>query len=183
MRGRAQHRADEFVDGVVAANIFAYEQMLAIDETCRMHAAAARIQGLPLRQSRKAVVDAMRAELRAGAHLPCRAHGGLQARRAAQPAAAAAFEAALALFDGIEAALRDRGVQGDAIVAADDVDQREFFCRRDDAFANREAQREILQIRGRGHHHREREIVVEQGDRNFLDYPFFAQTAVVAADV
>ena len=35
----------------------------------------------------------------------------------------------------------------------------------DDAFAEREPGDEILEVAGRGHHHRERGVVVDEGDR------------------
>jgi hypothetical protein len=39
----------------------------------------------------------------------------------------------------------------------------------DDAFAEREAECEVLQVGGRGHHHRMRDAVVDQRDRRLVD--------------
>ena len=70
----------------------------------------------------------------------------LQRFDAAQAAAAAAFDPAAAFLQRIEARLRNRRVQGDAFVVADDIDQAELRRRGDDALAQGEAEREVLQV-------------------------------------
>ena len=65
-------------------------------------------------------------------------------------------------------------MQSNATFAARNIDQRELVGVLHNTLADRESEREVSQIRRRRRHHRERQTVVEQGDRDFLDHPFFA---------
>ena len=157
-------RADQLVDRVVPAHILAHPGIVAVHEACGMHAAAVRIHRLMARHGLQRGMDLAGRDLAADADARRRAHGLAQFGDAAQSAAAAAFQGASAVFQPIEARLRDRGVQRDPGLVAHHVDQRELARGRDDAFAQREAQREVFQIDRRRHHHRERQAVVEQGN-------------------
>ncbi len=86
---------------------------------------------------------------------------------AADAAAAAAFQAAPACGERGGTRSRNAHVDRDAF----EVDVYGFHAHRlvgsGDAFAQGEAQREVLQVARRGHHHRERHAVVGQRHRDF----------------
>ena len=72
-------------------------------------------------------------------------------------------------------------MQGDAFFVADDIDQAELRRRGDDALAEGEAEREILQRMRRGHHHGEGLAVVEQRHRRFDDHAVVVRRAGIVA--
>jgi hypothetical protein len=119
---------------------------------------------------------------RAVRHPRRRAHGFFQRFDAAQPAAAASRQTALAPLQRIETFARNQPLQADAAFGLQHVHQLELTGTFDDPFGKREAECEVFQIARGRHHHRERHAVVEQRDRRFLDHPIQHFLPAVAAD-
>jgi hypothetical protein len=61
-------------------------------------------------------------------------------------------------------------LQLDAFQLWADIDRQQLRGRSDQALAERKAQREVLQVAGRGHHHGEGGAVVAQRHRHFLGH-------------
>ena len=75
-----------------------------------------------------------------------------------------------ALFERLVTRVRDQGLQRMAVLRALAVHQFEFVRVPDDAFGERETEREVLEVQRRGHPHRVRSAVVQQRDRRLLDH-------------
>jgi hypothetical protein len=69
----------------------------------------------------------------------------------------------------VEAAIRrEPQAQLDAVLLLDDIEPHNLVLRGDDALGQAEADSEVLQVRGRGHHHGMRGAVVDQRHRHLI---------------
>src|SRR3546814_2949983 len=76
------------------------------------------------------------------------------------------LEAAAARFEDAGTVGRNRECDRHAFQRGFDRVDHDFVRARDDALGQREAEREVLQVLGRRHHHREWLAVAGEGDRN-----------------
>ena len=109
---------------------------------------------------------------------PPRTRGGgrsasVEALDAAQPAAGRARHVPPSIVQGGRARFAQPHPQLDASPGLDDLQPVDLVGRRDDAFGEAEAEREILQILRRRHHHGVGAAVIGEGDGGLLrDHAF-----------
>ena len=175
--------AGELVERIVPADIFAHGDQSGLRAPkCRgMHGARLPVQLLPGRQRIERPHDLGRRKDGPVAHAPRRPHGLVEAFDAAEPAAGRAGEMPPPLAQGRRARLGEPHAQFDAGLVLDDLELADIRRRSDKAFGEAEAERKILEVLRRRHHHRIGAALIGEGDGGLLGDDALAVGRALAA--